>query len=283
MSTILRKRKRRAPPESNISNSPSASEDDADVVKALFQRHFEARFKPLPTTITKQQEPEMNSEDEDESAESDWSGVSSEAEQTVTIISSDTTTPQTDTLLSDKSELKAYLSSKPPSSTPKSLPEKAKATPKAADDEDSTENIKNDLALQRLLTESHLLRKDPTNSTNHISETINPSGKNRHKALDLRLQNLGSKASVFKQAKMPMAHRKGIVQKAQDREGKRRREAKESGIVLEKEKRKFRVQEKRERGVGGPGVGKFKGGMLTLSRRDIDSIQGPPVRKKGRR
>jgi hypothetical protein len=53
--------------------------------------------------------------------------------------------------------------------------------------------------------------------------------------------------------------------------------------VLEREERKAKVQGKRDRGVGGPGVGKFKGGMLTLSRKDIDSIQGPPSRKKGRR
>lgn len=276
MTTLLGKRKRRAPPLSSPSPSESA---DEEAIRARFQRHFEAQFKPLPTT-TKTTAPEILTESEDESDDSDWSGVSSSPGPNVTVISHTTPASQAEELGLDKQELKAFLSSKPPTSAPKIPSDKPKATPTAADDEDSAQNLKNDLALQRLLTESHLLRKDPNSNA---AETLNPSGKNRHKALDLRLQSLGSKTSVFKQAKMPMAHRKGMVEKAQEREAKRRREARESGVVLEKEKRKVKVQGKRERGVGGPGVGKFKGGMLTLSRKDIASIQGPPSRKKGRR
>lgn len=83
-----------------------------------------------------------------------------------------------------------------------------------------------------------------------------------------------------------MSHRKGIVKKARGREEQRRKEAKEAGIVLEKEKREKKFQGKRERGVGGPAVGRFRGGMLVLSGKDIESIEGPKKRvegKKGRR
>lgn len=76
---------------------------------------------------------------------------------------------------------------------------------------------------------------------------------------------------------MPMSHRKGISAKAQQREQKRRSEAKEAGIVLEKEtgkKKKGAREADKDRGVGGPSVGKFRGGMLTLSKKDVRDITG---------
>lgn len=76
---------------------------------------------------------------------------------------------------------------------------------------------------------------------------------------------------------MPISHRKGIVAKETEREEKRRREARENGIILEKAKMKSKKGSdgKRERGVGGPVVGKFSGGTLRLSKRDIHDIEGP--------
>ena len=136
-------------------------------------------------------------------------------------------------------------------------------------------NLRKDLALQRLLKESHLL--DPQFSLTH-------SGLNRHKALDLRLQDMGSKSSIFSQQKMPLAQRKGILTKAAEREGNRRREAQENGIILEKAvKGKLKPDKKRQRGIGLPSVGKFQGGMLKLSKKDVSNIEGPrrgPRRKK---
>jgi Domain of unknown function (DUF4602) len=120
--------------------------------------------------------------------------------------------------------------------------------------------------LQRLLQESHLLDS---------AAELAPSGKNRHKALDLRLQSLGAKDSLIEQRKMPMSHRKGIISKASKREDTRRREAKENGIILEKPTFKVKKHTKRrERGIGGPSVGKFVGGTLKLSNRDLKSIRG---------
>jgi hypothetical protein len=279
MATLLGKRKRRAPPPTQT--SPSESEDE-DQLRALFAKHFEAKFKPLPIETPKVALKELSkSSDEDSEAESDWSGLSSTHTPTVTIIEHKTPTLQpSSSETSSKNDLKAFLAGKPPTSANTPMTKAPlKATPTALSTEDSQENLKNDLALQRLLTESHLL-------SSNTSSLLNPSGKNRHKATDLRLQKLGSKTSVFKQEKMPMSHRRGIVKKTVEREGKRRKDAKENGVILEKERKgvgKERDRGRREKGVGGPGVGKFKGGVLTLSKRDIEDIQGKPDRRKGRR
>jgi hypothetical protein len=277
MATLLGKRKRKIPPQKPT--SPSESEDE-DQLRALFAKHFESKFKPLPV-LAQMTAPEDSSEalEEDSEAESDWSGISSPQVPVVTIIEHKTPTLQPSSLESDsKNDLKAFLSGKPPTSSTTITKVLPKATPTALSEEDSTDNLKNDLALQRLLSESHLLSKSPTS-------ILAASGKNRHKATDLRMQRLGSKVSVFKQDKMPMSHRKGIVKKGIEREGKRRRDAKDAGVVLEKERKMGKKDGKRERGVGGPGVGKFKGGVLTLSKKDIDDIQGTGGRggKKGRR
>ena len=146
------------------------------------------------------------------------------------------------------------------------------------DDDDGTDadNLKNDLALQRLLKESHLLES---------ASELAPTGKNRHKALDMRMQSIGAKSSLYQQ-KMPSAHRKGMKSKASAKDEKRRREAKENGIILEKPapKSKPTSTKKRERGVGGSSIGKFTGGTLNLSQRDYNSITGSGKKSsKGRR
>ena len=76
---------------------------------------------------------------------------------------------------------------------------------------------------------------------------------------------------------MPMSHRKGIAAKAVHKEETRRREARENGIILEKAKmvKKKGADARRDRGVGGPGLGRFSGGTLTLSKKDIMEIEGP--------
>lgn len=167
----------------------------------------------------------------------------------------------------------AYVvkSAKPPIDTTVAPPTSKNAPPTSDDDLDEAANLKKDLALQRLLAESHLLDS---------SSDASISGVNRHKATDLRLQSLGAKTSILKQEKMPLSHRKGILAKQSEREEKRRREARENGIILEKVKgnTKSHKQGKRERGIGGPGVGKFSSGTLRLSKKDIIDIEGP--RKK---
>lgn len=159
---------------------------------------------------------------------------------------------------------------KPPEDSGQSRKKKSDSAKDEEGDEDSATNLKNDLALQRLLSESHLLSKDKS-----TTGALEATGKSRHKALDLRLQALGSRQSVFAQQKMPMHIRKGMVRKQGEREQKRRREAKDAGIILEREVRasKMGSSRRRERGVDGPAVGRFKRGMLTLNRSDINDIQ----------
>jgi hypothetical protein len=135
----------------------------------------------------------------------------------------------------------------------------------AAQSAEEIDNLQNDLDLQRLLSESHLL--DPTSGSPTLAHA------NRHKAIDMRIQSLGGKFSVFAQPKMCPARYNGMVAKARQRESSRRREARENGIVLEKESKVKTGREgrtaRRERGIGAPTIGRFKGGTLKLSKRDL--------------
>jgi Domain of unknown function (DUF4602) len=143
------------------------------------------------------------------------------------------------------------------------------------DDVTDAANLKKDLELQRLLNESHLLERPSLTSTPSV---------NRDKVTDLRMQALGAKASLFVQQKMPLSHRRGIKAKAVMREGLRRKEAQENGVVLERaSKGKQGDTRKRDRGIGTPAVGKFDGGTLKLSRKDIHEINGPMQTIRGRR
>lgn len=103
-------------------------------------------------------------------------------------------------------------------------------------------------------------------------------------ALEMRLQALGAKQSLLTQQNMPAAHRIGISKKANRKDALRRKEAKENGVILEKVSKKS-SNARRERAVDAPGVGKFSGGTLKLSKRDISSIQGPTTagKRKGSR
>ena len=147
------------------------------------------------------------------------------------------------------------------------------APPDSEETASDAANLKKDLALQRLLKESHLL--DPQSE-------LSVSGRNRHKALDMRLQDLGSKTSLYAQTKMPMSHRKGIAARSAEREETRRREAQENGTILEKAVKVRKASNaRRQRSIGAPAVGKLRGGTLKLSKKDVADIQGP--KKTGKR
>lgn len=192
-----------------------------------------------------------------------------------------------------KSELKKFMSSR--LSDLSATTTAITPTPKNTDpqDEDAPSLLANDLALQRLLSESSLLSKAAPNPMFYPSSDTNSNpasrpfaaGKLRLATTDLRLQALGSKTSLLKQAKMPMGMRKGINASVAGKEAKRRREAKENGIVLEREEKKDtrrRTAGRREGDVDAPAVGRLRGAQLTLSKRDIMSMQGPPTGGGGR-
>ncbi|OBT75091.1 hypothetical protein VF21_06539 [Pseudogymnoascus sp. 05NY08] len=256
----------------------------------IFRRHFEARFKPLPDVKEKKGGKKgavvvEESDDEDE----EWGGLSGESEDDEEEEDSDEDdgvkrrkidivehTSAVSAPKMSKAELKAFMSARPPSSSTTTT---ALTTPTPTDPTDK-DNTANDLALHRLLTESHLLTS--TTSSSHTTHTL--EGTNRHRATDLRIQALGGKGSLFVQAKMPMHMRKGIAAKAEEREKGRREGAREGGIILERMggKSKERDRDRRRGGekglgrdVGAPGVGRFVGGALRISKQEVREIEGP--------
>ncbi|THC95520.1 hypothetical protein EYZ11_004992 [Aspergillus tanneri] len=248
----------------------------------VFRKFFEAQFLPIELSgvqTTRDRDVEEEEDDEDgESSDSvsEWGGLSGEEDndnRVEVVEHRDTSTK--DRELIDKKARKAFMTAKPPTFTVKPTAEKRTPSKTKKDDDDranDADNLKNDLALQRLLKESHLLES---------ASELGPTGKNRLKALDLRMQSLGAKTSLYHQ-NMPSSHRRGIKAKAEQKEEKRRREARENGIILEKPVPKKASNGRRERGVGGPSVGKFAGGTLNLSKRDISAIQGPRRPSKGK-
>ncbi|KAL2074866.1 hypothetical protein VTL71DRAFT_8645 [Oculimacula yallundae] len=265
MSTNLGKRKRATPQKqpAHREESEGSGLEELDA-QEIFRRHFEAQFQPIPVVKREIIVEEVAEEDSEE--ESDWDGISDTEENGVQVI--EHTDAESRMAAMSKEELRSFMSSKIPKNTPTTSLLRDSVGGKI-DEEDASEaaNLKKDLALQRLLSESHLLE-----SSNN--PTLN--GNNRHKATDLRLQALGSKESILRQEKMPMSHRKGIISKASEKETKRRFEARENGIILEKAKMAKKSNAgKRDRGIGAPGVGRFSGGTLTLSKKDIHDIEGP--------
>ncbi|RMZ00749.1 hypothetical protein D0860_07870 [Hortaea werneckii] len=272
------KRKRR----DDVEDANNSNSDDDDV-RARFQKAFEAKFKPLEVNQKPQKDAaleqdvvqEDDQDDSDDLEDSDWSGFSEE-EDGVEVVSH--TEAKTNDDMARQRGAKSFMSSKPPSSNER--PSKTAKQPKENPEEDASEsaNLKHDLALQRLLKESHLLDPSSFDGTNTA-----PEGKSRLKALDMRLQDLGAKKGTLEQEKMPLSHRKGIKAKAANREVARRKDAAENGIILEKAKATKGPERRRERGVGAPSVGKFKGGTLQLSSRDVKSMERPRQAQGGKK
>ncbi|KAF2474026.1 uncharacterized protein BDR25DRAFT_280715 [Lindgomyces ingoldianus] len=279
-------------PSRSPSPSPSLESDHSnrDDMQDIFRRAFEARFKPLDAEPKKQkitQEPESGKEELD--GESDWSGISSEDDVEVV----ECTSARLAGDRASKAEMRAFMSSKPPFSTHQIHPQSTKPKKVEGDRDDPSEtlHLKNDLALQRLLRDSHLLSSASVSASSGISTpALSLTGSQRHRSTDLHLLTLGAKSSVHTQKNMPMAHRKGIIAKAKQREDKRRAEARENGVILEKAVKVKKYMREREKGVGGPGVGRFRGGTLSLSKNDLRDItrgggsgRGKEKEKRGRR
>lgn len=276
MAPTLGKRKRISRAElerQSQSSTPSSGSNESgdEDLQAIFQRAFEAKFKPLPVEPKKAKVEPIEVQEEEDEEESAWSGISDDDDNVEVIEYKDSRLNEDE---NSKAEMRAFMSSKPPSSTsaaPKALTVKKKPE---EDESGETANLKNDLALQKLLRESHLLS---ASSSGTSTPTLSATGIARHKSTDLHLQSLGAKGSVFTQKKMPMALRKQMIQKARLTEEKRRAEAKEAGIVLERPTMKAPIRrddKKRDRAVGLPSVGKFRGGTLSLSKKDVRSITG---------
>ncbi|KAL8861444.1 MAG: hypothetical protein Q9178_002317 [Gyalolechia marmorata] len=250
MAVISGKRKRR---EHVIDSRHSQDVEEHSTYDSRLQyilRHnFESRFEPLESFGPASAQDSFLKEDSgSENGHTDWSGFSEEyQEETETnAIVVDYQNPGKTRVDISKDDLKLFMSAKPPIESISTVSSTKRTTTEPNNSEEAATdaaNLKKDLALQRLLQESHLL--DPKSS-------LTPFGQNRHKAMDVRQQALGSRTSVFTQKKMPLAQRKGIVAKSTEREERRRREAKESGIILEKAVKSKVRDPKRERGIGAP-------------------------------
>ncbi|KAK3996073.1 hypothetical protein QBC44DRAFT_6479 [Cladorrhinum sp. PSN332] len=308
-----------------------ASDDDVVDAQEALRRHFEARFKPIaiaPAVASRAAqagEEDSNSDKEEEEDDDDdgdysgpdsddvWGGVSGDGDEdededeedddadtppTVEIVDHSSSAPKVATM--SKKELKAYLSSRPPShSTLAAQPSSSTKSKKASGDDDQPEDsaafLANDLALQRLIAESHILSAAGGNASHWQSSAAADSaantrafaaGRTAKRTTDLRFQALGAKDSILAQAKMPMSMRKGIVGTATAKDSKRRREAKENGIILEREVKKQPAKRKKqggrgERPVDAPGVGRLRGAQLTISAREARAISSEGVRRGG--
>jgi AAA ATPase containing von Willebrand factor type A (vWA) domain len=140
------------------------------------------------------------------------------------------------------------------------LSKKQLAQGKKEDDE----NLENDLKLQRLLLESHILANAVEYSGADVTlKTLDfddPIGKARRRALDSRIRKISSINSASgglpkTLEKMPMAMRKGMIRSREMKVARYEQEAKDAGIVLSK----LRKGELRDLNAG-------KGSTLTSDR-----------------
>ncbi|KAJ4304382.1 pre-rRNA processing and 40S ribosomal subunit assembly [Collariella sp. IMI 366227] len=289
---------------------------------------------PKKTTRKQNHNDSDSSEDDNgsdagkDSADSEWDGVSGDEEEeedkegkllldgamtsgtrltcgthtdTPVVEVVDHSTASTDTTKMSKRELKAYLSSRPPDPNAAAA-QTSTNTKKTASDgdqpEDSAAFLANDLALQRLIAESHILSASGGNSSHWQSEHAAgtaantrafAAGRTARKTTDMRVQALGAKGSILSQAKMPMSMRKGIVGTAADKEAKRRKEARENGIILEREAKKAKTKSRPrgDRPVDLPAVGRMRGAELRVSAREASAIAAsarrPEARGRGKR
>ena len=308
MALALGKRKRRQDVTKEKDAASDYSDDNA-TARALFQRAFEKKFKPLEGSEkpAREKKPvvEDNSEDDNEDDDDDLSGSGSDDNDSDDFSSfsgsesepAAPSKPQIEVIedrtfrktnsAEEKRLKKQFMSAKIPSTPQYPIQHKPSATTTTTDaktdGDDETNNLQNDLALQRLLKESHLLDANTFSASGTASSA--PEGAARLKALDMRIRDLGGKKSHLEQDRMPIAFRKGMVAKASEREGKRRTEAKENGVILERFGAKTSGgagaatrgggrERKKDIGTGGPDVGTFRGATLRLSKNDIKGIEG---------
>ncbi|KAL8936045.1 MAG: hypothetical protein Q9211_004381 [Gyalolechia sp. 1 TL-2023] len=269
MAAVLGKRKRREHvADFECHENPRQGSYVDDRLQSLLQQHFETKFEPLEHAsrgIT--QEALAVKELDIDVHHTDWSGFSEEEdEENALVVNYEIQEmPRANV---PREETKQFMGTKPPLQSDERPSTSKRIKREPPDQEDAATdaaNLKKDLALQRLLEESHLL--DPNSS-------LAPTGRKRHKAQDMRQQALGSKSSIFSQKSMPLVQQKGILAKAAEREEHRRRDAKENGVILEKVTKVKWQHPKRQREIGAPRVGKLTRGMLTLSKNDVYEIVG---------
>lgn len=179
--------------------------------------------------------------------------------------------------------------------------------------EEDAENLDNDLKLQRLLSESHILAQHMESSGVDLTiQTLDyeaPIGNARRRILDHRIRtvlalNSSTGGKPKKLEKMPMNMRKGMIKARERRAAEYECEAREAGIVLAKVKKgetrvldlgrgvtlasdrlglgKKQAKKMRDRGLRINTIGKSTRNGLRISQEEIDRIsnQGKKRRRK---
>lgn len=176
---------------------------------------------------------------------------------------------------------------------------------------EDAENLDNDLKLQRLLSESHILAHNMDNSGADLTlQTLDydaPIGNARRRILDHRIRtvlavNSNTDGKPRKLEKMPMHMRKGMIKARDRRVAEYEREARDAGIVLSKVKKgETRVLDQgrgvtlasdrigsgnkqakriRDRGLRINSVGKLTRNGLRISQDEIDRVNNQGKKRK---
>mmetsp|Transcript_9205 Transcript_9205/g.11496 ORF Transcript_9205/g.11496 Transcript_9205/m.11496 type:complete len:335 (-) Transcript_9205:98-1102(-) len=181
--------------------------------------------------------------------------------------------------------------------------------------QEDEDNLENDLKLQRLLQESHILANKVEYSGADVTlQTLDfeaPTGNARKRTLDSRLRSISSINSSTKGLpktleKMPMSMRKGMIASRERQIAKYEEEARNAGIILSKVKKgelrdikqgkgstlasdrlgtgKKASKKIRDRGLKINSVGRSTRNGLIISQQEIDKInnQGRRFNKKKR-
>ncbi|CUM52609.1 uncharacterized protein AC631_00635 [Debaryomyces fabryi] len=192
--------------------------------------------------------------------------------------------------------------------------EKKNKKSKQAVQEDE-DNLENDLKLQRLLQESHILANKVEYSGADVTlQTLDfeaPTGNARKRTLDSRLRSISSINSSTKGLpktleKMPMSMRKGMIASRERQIAKYEEEARNAGIILSKVKKgelrdikqgkgstlasdrlgtgKKAPKRIRDRGLKINSVGRSTRNGIIISQQEIDKVnnQGRRFNKKKR-
>lgn len=152
--------------------------------------------------------------------------------------------------------------------------------PKTKED---NEDLQNDLALQRLIDESHILSERPKSQQftgadiSGAGDPLERIGGSRVKIMESRLAKAGAKSRT---QRMPQAMAVGIRDKVKERKDKYRSEAREAGIVIAKERHTRSKNRFRDRGLKINTVGKASEHGIHVSPAEIARLTGKNKRTK---
>lgn len=266
--------------EAGESENESENESGSDVNNEEFDDDED--LEELSKTYVEQpSDDDMgSSSDEEDAAES-----ADEGPVVVKFLGSDRSTRD----MRAKAEKKSFMNSKTPlSELQKEEKEKNEKKPRQPqtkeEEEEEKEDLQNDVALQRLITESSILHEQAAKSQFSGADISflddGPIGRARLRTLETRIENLGGR-KIPHQKNMPMLTRRFVKARFDKKVKDEQDHAKEAGIILAKTapvddrwavRKKKTV--KRDRGLKINSVGKSTAGGIFISNSDIKKYGG---------